>query len=240
MNQKKYRFLFLLFLLHLVFYGSVYLYLPFYVTVSLLLGEMGLVSVLNPRQILSERFEPLRRPCGYGFLGSAILIELSSLAHFPLWLWLVPVAIYLPFFLLKPLAIQKQKALWVSLIIGILYLGWMFQKIYPRYQNVALPFSEEPVPPSSLLPPPTTLSVEIPPLPPVNEPPPSSASGPLTNAIQEIDLKLKALEDENRQLKEKISSLEQKEEEHIKTLKERDQKIESLNQKLEEIRKLVQ
>lgn len=90
----------------------------------ILIDPLKLVLFLNPR---------LYKLTGYLLLFTAFAFSLDHFTGFPVWLWILPVVIYLAPYVIPPLKKQATLVVAIAWILVISYMGLIGYMIYAQY-----------------------------------------------------------------------------------------------------------
>lgn len=204
-------------LLHIGLYGVLWLHLVHVITISLFLIEGGTFVLWDPLTIFGEPHRKLYRLIGNLLIISGAILSVSYYTSFPFWPWAIPAIGFLLPFLIPPLHAFSKPILTVSTLLVLVYgslIGYrIYQQVTPKKSqtptSMEMPAIEGTVPPPLELAAPQHLS------------PPVPTGGPLSDMIREGDEKLKGLENENTRLKTELENLQNQ-------IKENQEKIEEL------------
>ncbi|HBF11997.1 MAG TPA: hypothetical protein DDW49_01190 [Deltaproteobacteria bacterium] len=215
--------------IHIGLYGILWNTIPLFTLLAVVLLELGLILFLDPFAIVSENNKHRINILALLAIVAGGIILLSNIALFPLWLWLIPAALFAISKTMSVLDSKRKIFSLLSILLAATYLGYIGYSIYndvfrpsPKPEQI----KQAPLVPDNI---PNTDEKKI------QQPTPQQ--GPLTSAIYEIDQKVQALEDENKKLKEENLKL-QEENAQLKnqlnitsgSLKEQTQKIDEVKE----------
>lgn len=130
------------------------------------------------------------RTMGLVFIMGGVLGGISMATHFPLWLWALPAGLAALPYGIPPLKIHQRKLLTAAAVLTTVYLALLGYRIFSHFRGDAV---VSPAPqvilPENTTPPAGTVSTDI------------------------VDIKIKALEEENTALKQDVAAKNQQIEE---------------------------
>lgn len=118
---------------HVGVFGVLYFKVSITLFISLVALVLSLFILIDPLKIALHVQQKWYRRSGYFLLAMAIAFLTMYFTNFPVWLWLIPLVVYLLPFVVPPL--KKQEALlgvmaWVCVFV---YLGLISYAIYSRF-----------------------------------------------------------------------------------------------------------
>ncbi len=134
-NTKKFWFTSGTLLSHIGLYGLLWMKAPWMVALSIFLLESGLFVLADPLKIIPPPHKKLSVGIGGILTSASLTVSLSFFTKFPLWLWAIPVVLYLLIFLIPPLKKQARLIYTLALLLVVFYLGIIGFRIYHYFQN---------------------------------------------------------------------------------------------------------
>lgn len=118
---------------HVGVFGVLYFKVSITLFISLVALVLSLFVLIDPLKIALHVQQKLYRRGGYLLLTIAAAFLMMYFTSFPVWLWLIPLVVYLLPFIMPPL--KKQEALltvmaWVCVLV---YVGLITYAIYSRF-----------------------------------------------------------------------------------------------------------
>lgn len=192
---------------HTGLYGILWIVVPHFILISILLLELGILMLWDPLGWFPPQHKKNMHLISYVLIVAGLVTGISFAELFPLWLWILPIVIYLIPQVVKPWRQHNRLFVAASISISVAYCILIGFKIHKYFQD---DISDAQPPPS--------IEVVLP-LPPVLEPlvappvePPVAAqveqSAPdLTAEVHEIDTTLKSLKEQNTHLGHEVKRL---------------------------------
>lgn len=202
-EEKKVAYTLGVILAHTGLYGILWIVVPHFILISILLFELGILMLWDPLGWFPPQHKKNMHLISYVLIVAGLVTGISFAELFPLWLWILPIAIYLMPQLVKPWRQHNRLFVAASISISVAYCILIGFKIHKYFQDDIS--DAQPLP-----------SVELAlPLPPVLEPPvelpmapPVEPSAPdLTAEVHEIDSTLKSLKEQNVNLGHEVKRL---------------------------------
>lgn len=228
--------------IHLGAYGLLWGSVSSYLIISFILIEAGFFALWDPLRLCPPNQREKARSAGVLFMVGGILCGISTLTHFPPWLWIIPALLYLAPQVLSIFRAYQRLLATMAIIIIAAYLAIMgfsiYRSTYRSADNGKINAQKTEVKPApnateqSL-----TASVTPQQVPDVQTP--AAPTGPIASAIQDIDEKIRALEEEKRKLALKTEALQAENKTLKENLDEKTLKIEEQTKTIEELKKLV-
>lgn len=223
-NEKRVAYTLGMILAHAGLYGILWIVTPHFILISILLFELGILMLWDPLGWFPPQHKKNIQLISYVLIVASLVTGISFADLFPLWLWILPIVIYLIPQVVKSWRQHNRLFVAASISISVAYCILIGFKIHKYFQD---DMSDAQSPPSVevVLPlPPVLEPLVAPPVEPPVEPlvaPPVEQSVPdLTKSLKEQNVHLghevKRLAEENErlgaevlQLKKKINSIQE-------------------------------
>lgn len=118
---------------HVGVFGILYHKVSINLFISLVALVFSLFILIDPLKIANHVNIKIYRLLGYITLFSAFAFSLDYFSGFPVWLWAVPLIIYLSPYLISPLRKHLKLVIAVSWLVVFSYVGLIGYVIYSKY-----------------------------------------------------------------------------------------------------------
>lgn len=118
---------------HVGVFGILYYKVSLNLFISLIMLVFSLFILIDPLKIGAHVNERIYRLFGYIALLSAVAFSLDFFSGFPVWLWSIPLVIYLSPYLVSPLRKHLKLVLFVAWMVVFSYVGLIGYVIYSKF-----------------------------------------------------------------------------------------------------------
>jgi hypothetical protein len=128
---------------HVGVFGILYYKVQINIFISLVLLVISLFLLIDPLRIRYHVNPKIYRLFGYLFLLASAVFSLEHFTGFPVWLWVIPVVIYLIPYLITPLKSKSgliAAVAWIIVVGYFLVVGYLFYTTH--YENKEVNVSE--------------------------------------------------------------------------------------------------
>lgn len=118
---------------HVGVFGILYYKVSMELFVSLVTLVCGLFVLIDPLKVEQHLNGKIYRLVGYSMLFTAVIFSMTYLTGFPVYLWAVPIVVYLAPYLVSSLRHRMKLILAMAWLIVIVYVGIIGNILYGRY-----------------------------------------------------------------------------------------------------------
>lgn len=118
---------------HVGLLGIIYHKVELNIFISIVLLVASLFILIDPLKIGQFINHKIYRVFGYLFLLFAVIFSLEYFIQFPVWLWMIPLIIYLLPYLIQPLRKYLKIVFALAWLIVFVYIGVIGYMIYSKY-----------------------------------------------------------------------------------------------------------
>lgn len=118
---------------HVGIFGILYHKVALHLFLSLVFLVISLFILIDPLKISQLLNTKIYRLFGYLILLLSVTFSLDHFTGFPVWLWAIPVVIYLAPYLILPLKKHHGMVIAFAWLVVILYAGFIGYTIYGRF-----------------------------------------------------------------------------------------------------------
>lgn len=118
---------------HVGVFGILYHKVNINLFISLVALVISLFILIDPLKIASHLNAKIYRLFGFLTLFAAVAFSLDYFSGFPVWLWAIPLIIYLAPYLISPLKKRQGVVLAIAWLVIFAYIGVIAYAIYVRY-----------------------------------------------------------------------------------------------------------
>lgn len=122
---------------HVGVFGILYHKVSLNLFISLVALVFSLFILIDPLKIANHVNAKIYRLLGYITLFAAVAFSLDYFSGFPVWLWTIPLIIYLSPYLVSPLRKHLKLVLALSWLVVFSYVGLIGYVIYSKYNPEA-------------------------------------------------------------------------------------------------------
>ncbi|MBF0106216.1 MAG: hypothetical protein HQM16_12920 [Deltaproteobacteria bacterium] len=120
---------------HVGIFGVLYHKVELNLFISLVALVVSLFILIDPLKISTHLNAKIYRLFGYIILFAAVAFSLDFFSGFPVWLWTVPLVIYLSPYLVSPLKKRMGLVLGLSWLVVFSYVALIGYVIYSKYNT---------------------------------------------------------------------------------------------------------
>lgn len=118
---------------HVGIFGILYYKVSIELFVSLVTLVSGLFVLIDPLKVEQHLNGKIYRLVGYILLFTAVIFSMTYLTGFPVYLWAIPIVVYLAPYLVSSLRRRMKLILVMAWLIVIVYVGIIGTILYDRY-----------------------------------------------------------------------------------------------------------
>ncbi len=122
---------------HVGVFGILYYKVSPNLFISLVLLVLSFFILIDPLKIGNYLNFKMYRLVGYFILFGAVVFSLDYFSHFPVWLWIIPIIIYLAPYLFTPLRAKLKYVMTLAWFVVLLYVGAIGYVMYAKYNPEA-------------------------------------------------------------------------------------------------------
>lgn len=196
---------------HVGVFGILYYKVNFSIFISLVALVLSLFILIDPLKIGSYLNTKIFRLTGFIFLFASVAFSLQYFSGFPVWMWGIPLLVYLLPYLIHPLKKYLRTILFIAWVVVLAYVAVIGYAVYIRYYpQASLKIMSKYVPFTLSSKKPTdgqenTASVQQPSTTTATQP--QMTEGPYFNSLKQADDRFIKLQQDHRELMVKYEIL---------------------------------